>query len=241
MRRPLLVLLVAALAILAPPGVAGAFPFDDQPWDSSESPHRRIMLVGDSLTASSGPAATALGEQREHAVKVWAISGGTPCDFTAGYGAEAQPFAPTAVAFAFVGNADRDCIEAELGWQIDCCLTSSEVAQVVAIYRKHLEAMIAWNKAFGVESWLIASPVMAAGTFHGQFTAQLNAMLQSLATASGAYYSATARSLLSPAGTFTSTLAGVPIRNADGVHLRAPYGTTLHALGLLSGPMTGHL
>jgi hypothetical protein len=239
MRRPLTVLLALVFAVLVPTA-ALAFPFDGETWDASEPPNRRIMLVGDSVTAQSGPAAIALGEQREHAVKVWAISGGTPCDFTAGYGGEASTFDAQAVAFAFVGNAARECVETELGWAVDCCLTSAEVAQVVAVYRKHLTTMINWNNTMGVESWLIASPMMAAGTFHGQLTAQLNAMYSDLATATGARYTAAARSLLSPGGAYTATVGGLPVRHPDGTHLRAPYGTTLHATGLLSGPMTNN-
>lgn len=242
MKRMITAVLTVGLVLGMTVSSAFAFPFDTATWDSAESPNRKIMIVGDSLVAQSGGAATALGEQREHSVKAWGISGGAACDFTPVYGGEATAFGiPDAVAFAFVGNASSDCMVAELGWTSDCCLTTAEVAQVVAVYRKHLLTMINWNKAMGVESWLIASPIMANGTYHGQMTSQLNTMLSDLATTTGTRFTAASRSLLSPGGVYTDTVGGLPVRHPDGTHLRAPYGTGLHALGLLSGPMTGLL
>lgn len=235
------VALCAAL-VLCVSGSAAAFPNDSEAWDATEPHNRRIMVIGDSLIKQSAGAIEALATQREHAVNVQFASGTAPCDWTARYGGLAAPFAPDAVAFAFIGNATTDCMTRELGWRVDCCLTTGEVAAVVVVYRKHLTAVIRWNTARGIESWLTASPVMGAGTFHGQITGQLNAMLADLAADEGplVHYSTTAQQLLAPTGAYTGTIAGLPVRHPDKTHLRAPYGTTLHATGVLAGPMTGN-
>lgn len=241
--RRIVAVILAALAILVCTATgAAAFPYDDAPWDATEPPNRRIMLVGDSLVGQSGPTAVALGEQREHVVQANPVSGGAACDFTPTYGADASAFDPDAVAFAFVGNATSDCMVAELGWTSPGVLNSEQVAAIVAAYRKYLGALASWNEARDVTTWLVASPVMAAGTYHGQITAAMNTMLLDMAngsTTDRVHYSAHARALLSPSGAYQGSLAGLTIRHTDGTHLRAPYGTTLHATGLLVGPMTG--
>jgi hypothetical protein len=169
------------------------------------------------------------------------VSGGAPCDLTPSYGGWASAFGPQAVAFAFVGNATSACMQAETGMaRPPARLTAAQVASITTAYRKHLLTLIRWNQARGIESWLIAPPIMAAGTWHGQVNASLNTMYRDLAAAAGARYSSSARSLLAPTGVYVGTIAGLPVRYSDGTHLRAPYGTTLHATGLLSGVMTGN-
>lgn len=241
MRFRSLGLVLLALVLVVGTGVALAFPNDGASWDATESPNRRMMVLGDSLVVQSGPAALALATQREHVLDVRTVNGGAPCDLTPVYGGWASTFRPQAVAFAFVGNATSACMQAETGISpVPARLTSAQVAAITAAYRRHLLTLIRWNQARGIESWLIAPPIMAAGTWHNQVNASLNAMLRDLATAAGARYSASARSLLAPAGAFTPSVGGLPVRHSDGTHLRAPYGTTLHATGLLSGVMTGN-
>ena len=234
-------LVVLALVLVLGTGVALAFPNDGASWDATESPNRRMMILGDSLVVQAGPTALALAAQREHVLDVRPINGGAPCDLTPVYGGWATAFRPQAVAFAFVGNATSACMMAETGISpVPARLTATQVTAITAAYRRHLLTLIRWNQARGIESWLIAPPIMAAGTWHGQLNASLNTMYRDLATAAGARYSSSGRSLLSPAGVFAYSVAGLPVRHTDGTHLRAPYGTTLFATGLLSGVMTGN-
>ena len=234
-------LVVLAFLLVIGTGVALAFPGDEASWDATESPNRRMMVFGDSFLVQAGPATQALATQREHVLEVRTVNGGAPCDLTPNYGGWATAFRPQAVAFAFVGNATSACMQAETGMaRPPARLTPAQVAAITAAYRKHLLTLIRWNQARGIESWLIAPPIMAAGTWHGQVNASLTTMYRDLATAAGARYSSSARSLLAPAGAFAYTIAGLPVRHSDGTHLRAPYGTTLFAMGLLSGVMTGN-
>lgn len=236
-----LVVVVLAFVLVVGTGVALAFPNDGASWDATESPNRRMMILGDSLVVQSGPAAQALAAQREHVLEVRTVNGGAPCDLTPSYGGWATAFRPQAVAFAFVGNATSACMHAETGMSsTPARLTAAQVAAITAAYRRHLLTLIRWNQARGIESWLIAPPIMAAGTWHGQMNASLTTMYRDLAAAAGARYSSSGRSLLAPSGVFVATIAGLPVRHSDGTHLRAPYGTTLHATGLLSGVMTGN-
>jgi len=220
---------------------SGSFPHDTATWDATDAP-TRILLAGDSLVGQSGPAAVALGQQRAHTVGQLARSGGAPCDLLPSYGATTTQFAPRQVVFAFVGNATSPCMQAALGWsRPPAVLTSAQVARITAVYRAHLTVLVRWNLARGATTWLAAAPLMARGTWHGQMTASLNAMYADLAAdLGGVAYSAAARNLLSPRGVYEATnAAGLPVRHSDGTHLRAPYGTTQHALGLLAGPLTG--
>jgi hypothetical protein len=234
-------LVVLALVLVVGTGVALAFPNDGATWDATESPNRRMMILGDSFINQAGPTALALATQREHVLDIRPVGGGAPCDLTPVYGGWVTPFRPQAVAFAFVGNATSACMKAETGISpVPARLTATQVAAITFVYKRHLMTLIRWNQARGIESWLIAPPIMAAGTWHGQVNASLTTMYRELATQTGARYSPSARSLLAPAGVFTYTVGGLPVRHTDGTHLRAPYGTTLYATGILSGVMTGN-
>lgn len=234
-------LVALALVLVLGTGVALAFPNDGASWDATESPNRRMMVLGDSFISQAGPTALALATQREHVLDIRPVGGGAPCDLTPVYGGWATAFRPQTVALAFVGNATSACMMAETGISpVPARLTAAQVGAIVLAYRHHLVTLIRWNQARGIESWLIAPPIMAAGTWHGQVNASLNTMYRDLATQVGARYSPSVRNLLAPAGAFSYSIAGLPVRHTDGTHLRAPYGTTLYATGILSGVMTGN-
>lgn len=244
MRKFVVTLLTAALVLLgiAP---ASAYPGQGATWDAGE-PHSSILIIGDSFVMQGGPTAVALAEQRDHQAEAWAISGGAACDFVGEYGTRAEGIGNlTDVAIAFVGNATSACMESALG-DPPAVLNTTQVNAIVARYRLYLTNIVNWNQARGIATYLIAAPVMAAGTWHGQVTNAYNAMLIDLAADENTAtqrvrYTQSARRLLSPNGTFTETLAGLQIRHpSDGTHLYAPYGTTLWGTGVLSGPLTGN-
>lgn len=243
--RKIIVAALTALLTFIGIGSAAAYPGEGASWDAGE-PHSSILIIGDSLVMQGGPTAVALAQQRDHQAEAWAISGGAACDFTTDYGARAQGIGNlTDVAIAFVGNATTACMESALG-DPPAILSTAQVNAIVARYRLYLTNIVNWNQTRGIATYLIAAPVMAAGTWHGQVTNAYNAMLIDLAADENTAtqrvkYTQAARRLLSPNGTFTETLAGLQIRHqTDGTHLYAPYGTTLWATGVLSGPLTGN-
>jgi hypothetical protein len=236
---------LAATLALTGAAAALAYPGEGAGWDANEPPSR-ILIIGDSFVMQGGPTAVALAEQRDAPTDAWAISGGAACDFDqASYTARASEFQPTDVAIAFVGNATSQCMQAEVGWYPPAVLTSSQINAIVTVYRRHILRLVEWNKEHGIATYLIASPIMAAGTWHGQVTAAYNSMLAGVASQENTptqrvKVTNSARNLLAPDGVWTKTIAGLQVRHpSDGTHLWAPYGTTLWALGVLSGPLTG--
>jgi hypothetical protein len=239
--RKFLLLIVVTIMTLGVAGTANAqerFPFDEAPWDASET-QQRILLIGDSVVGQSAPTAVAIGEQRAHVVKSNALSGGSPCDFFPDYGRSTAEFAPTSVVISFVGNATNPCMVQAQGFVSPGVLSRAQINKIVEVYYQHLQALINWNVAFGVTTYLEAPPMMAPGTYHGQLNAGLVEAFKGLASRNpNTFYDDAARKYLSFNGQYAWTdAAGNPLRYQDGTHLRAPWGTLEHAKGMLNGPL----
>ena len=215
------------------------FPYDSAPWDPPEIP-RRAMLVGDSLVGQSSAVAMALGASRAHEIKVKALSGGAPCDFFDSYGRDAVAFNPSQVVISYVGNATTACMVQAQGFIPPGVLSQAQIDKIVAVYYWHTRALVEWNVAMGIRTWLEAPPIMAPGTWHGQVNAGIVAVYKRLAVENPeTFYDQTGRMLLSNNGQFTwKDAAGHPLRYKDGTHLMGTYGTTAHAEGMLAGIVT---
>jgi hypothetical protein len=252
-RRIILTVLAFLAALSVLPASAGArawqdntndlpgenFPYDSAPWDPPEIP-RRAMLLGDSLVGQSGPVAMALGAARAHEIKVDAISGGAPCDLFPTYGRDATAFNPSQVVISFVGNATTPCMVQAQGFVSPGVLSAAQVDKIVAVYYWHTRALVEWNVANGIRTWLEAPPMMAPGTYHGQLNAGIVAVYKRLAAENPeTFYDETGRMLLSDHGAFTwRDQAGRLLRYPDGTHLMATAGTNAHAQGMIQGIVT---
>jgi len=152
-------------------------------------PDKTLVFYGDSVQGQAGPVVQALGEQRAHTVVIHALSGGAPCNAVTGQplnipghmGNTGPTYVetlnaltatnghhPDSVTFAYVGNANTQCMLDELGWaSMPGVLTQGQVDAIVAQYRADLLTMIDYNLGHGIVSWLVGPPRMAAGTWHG--------------------------------------------------------------------------
>lgn len=210
----------------------------DASWDANE-PQHRLAVYGDSLVMQTRPLLAALAATRATALDVWELPGAAPCDLLPQYGARTKASGAQRVQLAFVGNATTACMTSRIGGRPPGVLTQAKRAQIAGVYATDLSALIRWNRASGVLTYLALPPVMADRTWHGQMTGPLTSVLTRLAAQHpGAVRLNTApRDTLTPGGVYraTTVLNGRPVqlRHRDGTHLFAPVGTTLNAQALL--------
>jgi hypothetical protein len=222
----------------APAPTRSPYPGRDASWDANE-PQRRLAIYGDSLVMQTKPLLSALAATRATSLDVWELPGAAPCDLLPTYGARTKASGAQRVELAFVGNATSPCMTSRIGGRPPGVLTAAKRAQIAGVYAGDLAALIRWNRASGVLTYLALPPVMAGGTWHGQLTAPLTSVLTRLAAQNpGAVRLNTApRDTLTPGGRYraTTVLNGrtVQLRHRDGTHLFAPVGTTLNAQALL--------
>lgn len=225
-------------AATTPAPVRSPYPGKDASWDRNE-PQRRLAVYGDSLVMQTKPLLEALAGTRSTAVDVWEVSGAAPCDLLPTYGTRVKAFAAERVQLAFVGNATTECMTSRIGGRPPGNLTAAQRTRIVQVYEADLAAIVGWNRAAGVRTWLALPPVMAPQTWHGQLTAPLTAALTRLAARypDDVRVNSAPRDALTPGGTYRSStvLNGRPVqlRHRDGTHLFAPVGTTLNAQALL--------
>src|SRR5882757_4976731 len=206
------------------------YPFHDATWDNGEAP-TSVNYVGDSLMGQVGPELTLLGQQRCHTSDVWANPGSAPCDFGPDYGSHIQPLAPRNVSFGFVGNATSACMLAHLGWAyIPAHLTADQISLIGYWYEVDLRALVRWNLANNIRTFLILPPEMNRGTWHGQMTDELIARYTRIADSYGGVgVDDGPRTVLTPGGVYRATVTldghAVTLRHTDGTHLAAPMGT----------------
>ena len=258
MRRVLAYATVAVM--LATPAAADTvarYAYDGTVTDQS-IPDKTLVFYGDSVQGQAGPVVQALGEQRAHTVVIHALSGGAPCNAVTGQplnipghmGNTGPTYVetlnaltatnghhPDSVTFAYVGNANTQCMLDELGWaSMPGVLTQGQVDAIVAQYRADLLTMIDYNLGHGIVSWLVGPPRMAAGTWHGQLNDELEAMYNDVAAMGGVGINNGPRNLLSFTQFQTyASLNGqnIRIRYTDGTHLELPYGQWMYAMGEL--------
>lgn len=218
-------------------------------WDEGEAPSS-FAVAGDSVLGQGMRPITALAEARCHTVTYAARSGGAPCDLWPDYAdvMSAQPL--RRVVLAWVGNVGASpCMVDLMGdtfgtarWGDDAngpaTLTSQEIVRAGQLYDLFLRRMVGWNLAHNVATVLAFPPPMRSGTYHNQMEDQLIARYNNVANSyGGVWVSSTARDLLGGA-TWTQTIAGQRVRNDDSVHLYAPTGTGLWALGIVDAATT---
>ena len=259
MLRRILAYTAVAVVMATPSAAAGVarYPYDGTGTDQSIT-SKALVFYGDSVQGQAGPVVETLGEQRAHTVVIHALSGGAPCNAVTGQplnipghmGNTGATYVDTvgaftvsngrhadAVSFAYVGNANTQCMLDELGWtSMPGVLTQVQVDQIVAVYRTDLLIMIDYNLAHGIVSWLVGPPRMHSGTWHGQLNDELEAMYTDLALMGGVGMNNGPRNLLSyDAYHETLSLNGVAetVRYTDGTHLELPYGQWMYAMGEL--------
>ena len=202
-------------------------------------PKRRLAVFGDSLVTQTRPQLRALAASRGTALDVWDWSGGAPCDLLPTYGTRVRAFAAERVELAFVGNATTDCMTSRIGGRPPGRLSPELRTRIAQLYEGDLDAIVRWNRAAGIRTYLVPPPVMAPQTWHGQLTGDLTAALTRLAARHPAdvRLNSAPREALTPGATYRSTLLlqGRParMRHRDGTHLLAPLGTSLNAQALL--------
>lgn len=222
----------------APAPARSPYPGKDASWDANE-PQRTLAVYGDSLVMQTKPQLQALAATRATPLDVWELPGAAPCDLLPTYGARTRASGASRVELAFVGNATSECMVARLGGRPPGVLSAAQRQQIVQAYETDLTAIIRWNRAAGVLTYLVVPPAMADRTWHGQLTAPLTAALARLAARSPGEVrlNTESRDVLTPGGTYraTTVLNGrtVRLRHRDGTHLYAPVGTSLNASALL--------
>lgn len=98
--------------------------------------------------------------------------------------------------------------------------------------------MVRWNLANNILTIFVLPPPMRPGTYHRQMEAQLLSRYTGIADAFGGVgTTSTPRELLG-GDTWTGSIAGQQVRNTDYVHLYAPTGTGLWALGIVDAATT---
>lgn len=225
-------------AAAAPAPSRSPYPGKDTSWDAGE-PQRRVAVFGDSLVKQSRSSVEALAATRATAVDVWDLSGGAPCDLLPTYGARVKAFAAERVELAFVGNATSECMTSRIGGRPPGRLSPALRTRIVQVYEADLAALVSWNRATGVRTYLALPPVMAPMTWHGQLTGPLTAALTRLAARypDEVRLNTAPRDALTPGGTYRSSVVlngrSVPLRYSDGTHLFAPVGTAVHGQALL--------
>lgn len=205
----------------------------------SAGPQRRLAVYGDSLVAQTRPVLESLARTRGTAVDVWGLSGGAPCDLLPTYGARVRAYAAERVELAFVGNATSACMTSRIGGRPPGRLAPALRSRIVQLYEADLDAIVRWNRASGVRTYLVPPPVMAPQTWHGQLTSGLTAAMTRLAARHPAdvRLNRAPTDVLTPAGAYraTTVVQGRPVRmrHRDGTHLLAPVGTGLNGQALL--------
>lgn len=218
-------------------------------WDQQEPPIP-FAVAGDSVLGQAATEITAQAEARCHTVTIAARSGGAPCDLLPTYGAvmSAQPL--RRVVLSWVGNVGASpCMVTAMAvnfgttrWGDDpngpATLTAAEINRAGQLYEASLRQMVTWNLTNNIATVFALPPPMRPGTYHRQMEAELIARDTSIADAfGGVWTTSTPRGLLG-ADTWTGTIAGVQVRNSDNVHLYAPAGTGLWALGIVTAATT---
>jgi hypothetical protein len=203
------------------------------------NPPKSVLVIGDSLVLSSTLYSTVWGLARGFSVIQIGRGGSAACDF-ADVPQLLEAYQPTDLVMAFVGNAQSQCMYDALGWSVrKSSLTDTEVRIIGQNYRMWVTRHINAAKAAGVVPWVCAPPRVKInnGTYHWQVNQYLDDSLSYACQLAGLPYDRTIQQLLCPTNVFLQEFNGLPIRNADGIHLAEPYGTRLHAMGLLNGPL----
>jgi hypothetical protein len=201
-----------------------------------------VQYVGDSVLGQAGAVLTALGQQRCHTIRVWAVAGAAPCDVLDGYGAQLANSRPSVVSFAFIGNATSSCMVQRMGWsRPPAHLTPDQVERIGYWYEADLRVLIRWNLAHGLKTLLVLPMQMDSGTWHGQMTDELISRYTRIAHEYRAVdVDDGPRDALTPGGVYRAgiTVDGVPVavRHRDGTHLAAPAGTWTWAAAALIAP-----
>lgn len=200
---------------------------------------KRILVIGDSLVLSSKPYSEQLGKIRGAEIIQIGRGGMAACDF-ADVPELLSQHQPTDLVMAFVGNAQSQCMYDALGWTVrKATLTDTEIRVIGQTYRMWVTRHINAAKTAGVVPWVCAPPRVKVnnGTYHWQVNQYLDDSLNYACQLAAIPYDRTIQQLLCPTNVFLQNFNGLPIRNSDGIHLIEPYGTRLHAMGLLNGPL----
>lgn len=212
---------------------------DGYGWDQS-APTQKLAVFGDSLVGESRPMLQSLAATRADPIAIHFVSGGAPCDVLPSYGTQMSTTPVTRVAFAFVGNAVSACMVRRLGYRPPSTMRDIDKRNVVNVYHGDLNTMIRWNKSRGLVTWLSLPPVMGRGTYFNQINADLVSLYTAMSKNDPSWVrvNGMSRDLLTPGGTYRATalLGGETVKlrySKDNVHLMAPAGTYLNALGLL--------
>lgn len=219
----------------------------DASWDSQEPPVS-VAVAGDSVLGQAATAITTLAEQRCHLVTIAARSGGAPCDLLPSYGAvmSAAPHPLRRVMLSWVGNVGASpCMVAAMGqnfgtarWGDDAngpaTLTAAEVTRAGQLYEASLRQMVAWDLAMNIQTVFVLPPPMRPGTYHRQMEAQLIERYTNIGDAFGGVWTTSSPRALLGGDTWQASVAGLQVRHTDNVHLHAPGGTRLWALGIVS-------
>lgn len=209
-----------------------------------------FAVAGDSLLSpQSSGMIVSVAEHRCHTVLTAGRPGGTPCDLLPSYGAVMSAVDPPLrrVALSWVGNVGQSpCMLEQMSerfgttrWGDDpnhdgpATLTPAEIDYAGYLYEIAVRAMVRWNLGNNIATVLVLPPPMRAGTYHNQMEAELLTRYTTVADAYGGVWTTSTPRQLLGGDTWVGTIAGLPIRHTDYVHLAGPLGIQLWADGIV--------